>query len=286
MAPTNILFESTKVQEYVEEVKNTLDKSHRKYKRKMRNVIITGATSGIGKAFALLMLRKGNNVVLNGRSLTRMNRVIKEAKNLSGNFEVVLGDCFEQEVISNMIYACKIKFDGLPNLCLVNAGRGLPGTLATSDDSQWESLFNINVLAVLKQLKYFSACMMEDVSTETLFSKKKDIVVIGSSIGRNVSPFNPIYGATKSAVHSATEALRREVGPQGVRVSLIEPGIVRSGFQETAGYDAEWFKKYVEEIGPVLSPDDIAITVKFITDLPPHVHANNVMIRPTRQAYP
>lgn len=252
----------------------------------MRNIVITGATSGIGKAFAILMLEKGNNVVLNGRDVTKMNDLVQHAKNLSGKFVVLLGDCCEQEVIWGMIESCKVNFGGMPDLCLVNAGKGLPGTLATSDESQWKSLFEVNVLAVLSQLKHFSKCMMENTSIETLFDRKKDIVVIGSSIGRNISPFNPIYGSTKFAVHSATEALRREIGPKGIRVSLIEPGIVKSGFQKTAGYDTEWFDKYASEIGPILSPEDIATTIHFITDLPPHVHANNIMIRPTRQDYP
>ena len=117
-------------------------------------------------------------------------------------------------------------------------------------------------------------------------TRSYDIVVLGSTVGRNVSPFNSVYGSTKFAVHGAAEGLRRELGPKGVRVSLLEPGIVASAFQESAGYDPEWFASYSEEIGPVLSPEDVADVVGFLVSRPPHVNVGDITIRPTRQDYP
>ncbi len=67
-------------------------------------------------------------------------------------------------------------------------------------------------------------------------SSAADIVVIGSVVGRHISPFGAVYSATKFAVHALAESLRREIGPKGVRVSLVEPGVVVSGFQAVAGY--------------------------------------------------
>jgi NADP-dependent 3-hydroxy acid dehydrogenase YdfG len=87
-------------------------------------------------------------------------------------------------------------------------------------------------------------------------------------------------------VHALTEALRRELGPKGVRVSLIEPGIVESGFQDAAGYDPSLVKSFNEKFGPLLKPKDIADTVTFLLSLPPHVNVNEIMIRATRQDYP
>lgn len=251
-----------------------------------RNVILTGATSGIGMAFARIALRNGHNVVLNGRSREKMDTLLEETKSYPGKSVPVLGDCTEPTIIEGLVGACVDTFKAAPDLCVVNAGRGLPGTITSSDESQWDELFDVNVVAVLRQLRSFTACLVNDAAVGELFSKPRDIVVTGSSIGRNVSPFNPVYGATKFAVHSAAEALRRDIGTKGIRVSLIEPGIVKTGFQETAGYDQAWFEQYAQEIGPVLSADDIARTIDFITSQPAHVHINNVMIRPTRQAYP
>jgi NADP-dependent 3-hydroxy acid dehydrogenase YdfG len=95
-----------------------------------------------------------------------------------------------------------------------------------------------------------------------------------------------VYGATKFAAHGLTEALRRELAPQGIRVTLIEPGLVSTNFQKTAGYDPEWFSRYVKEVGPVLAGDDVAKVIEFLVDLPGNVHLDNISIRPTRQAYP
>ena len=74
--------------------------------------------------------------------------------------------------------------------------------------------------------------------------------------------------------------------PKGIRVTLIEPGIVRSEFQQVAGYSDQWFKEFSEKIGPVLEPEDIARTIAFVVSQPPHVHINDLVIRPTRQDYP
>jgi NADP-dependent 3-hydroxy acid dehydrogenase YdfG len=113
-----------------------------------------------------------------------------------------------------------------------------------------------------------------------------DIVVIGSTVGRHLSPFSSLYGSAKAGVHMLAEGLRRTMGPRGVRVSLVEPGIVRSEFQEAANYDPVSFGKFMDSIAPVLSPEDVARMVMFIVGQPAGVHVNDVMIRPTRQEYP
>ena len=95
-----------------------------------------------------------------------------------------------------------------------------------------------------------------------------------------------MYGSTKFGVHGLTEGARRELGPKGIRVSLIEPGFVKSEFQGVAGYDPRWVDGVFEKFGPVLAGADIARVVSFIASQPPHVHVNDVMLRPTRQDYP
>lgn len=113
-----------------------------------------------------------------------------------------------------------------------------------------------------------------------------DIVIIGSVVGRHVSPFSAVYGSSKFAVHALAEGLRREVGPSGVRVSLVEPGVVLSGFQDTAGYEDATVQGFHDRFGPLLVGEDIANTIAYIISLPAHVHISDVVIRPTRQDYP
>ena len=73
---------------------------------------------------------------------------------------------------------------------------------------------------------------------------------------------------------------------RGVRVSLVEPGVVKSEFQDVAGYDPVSFGAFMDSISPVLAPEDVARVVLFIVSQPAGVHVNDVMVRPTRQDYP
>lgn len=115
--------------------------------------------------------------------------------------------------------------------------------------------------------------------------KSGDIVVIGSVVGRHISPVSGVYGSTKFAIGSLAEALRREVCAHGVRVSLVMPGIVRSGFQKVAGY-GDAFDKLTASVGTLLDPQAIGEGIRWLLALPPHVNVNEIMIRPTGQAYP
>lgn len=125
------------------------------------------------------------------------------------------------------------------------------------------------------------------VNQPNVYPKKAtDIVIIGSVVGRHVSPFSAVYGATKFAVHGLAESLRREIGPKGVRVSLVEPGMVLTGFQSAADYSEEMVKGLDDRFGPLLIADDVANAIHYIVTQPPHVHISDIIVRPTRQDYP
>jgi len=207
----------------------------------------------------------------------------------------VAGDASQQGTIDAMFDAAEKHFHRGADLVVVNAGRGLAGSLTTSDESQWEEVFRTNYLGAARLMRTAADRLLQVVSpnpdgeagkTGEWLKRPRDIVAIGSSVGRNISPFSSMYGSTKFAVHALAEALRREIGPKGVRVTTIEPAIVASEFQAVAGYDATTFGSFMEKIGPVLLPADVARTIGFIVSQPAHVHLNNVALRPTRQDYP
>lgn len=256
---------------------------------KDRIAIITGASSGIGEATALRLAAQGVRMVLNGRSADRLTEVAQKVNATShGTIAVgVSGDIADKQVTDACIAACYNTWKEYPSVFVASAGRGLPGTVLTSDESEWDHLINTNVKGLMHQMKSISKTMQELAEAPRDFvSAPLDIVVIGSSIGRNVSPFNSVYGATKFAAHGLTEALRRQLGPKGIRVTLIEPGLVGTNFQQAAGYDPEWFDSYSKEVGPILKADDVAQVISFLLSLPGNVHLDNISIRPTRQAYP
>ncbi len=115
------------------------------------------------------------------------------------------------------------------DMVVVNAGRGLAGGILDSDESQWQELYQVNVMG--------AAHLMRRAGQYLVGRKSGDIVVVGSVVGRNVSPFSGFYGSSKFAIGAIAEGLRREVCPHGVRVSLVMPGVVLSEFQHVAGYD-------------------------------------------------
>jgi NADP-dependent 3-hydroxy acid dehydrogenase YdfG len=170
------------------------------------------------------------------------------------------------------------------DVVIANAGRGLGGSVKDVDLSQWDDLVNVNVKGVLALLQ--KAAREIVAGPQRFFPKSTaDIVIVGSVVGRHISPFSAVYGATKFAVHALAEALRRELGPQGIRVSL-EPGFVISGFQAGAGYSQEMVRGFQDKFGPLLAGKDVANAIYFIVTQPPHVHISDLVVRPTRQDYP
>lgn len=257
-----------------------------------RVAVVTGASSGIGRAVALELLAAGAAVLANARGSDRLATLQRDARHISGESRaarlgVFAGDAGDPQVIQGMMSQAEHQF-GLVDLVVVNAGRGLSGSVLGSAAGQWEEMLRTNVLGAMHLMRAAAEAMgrEEPAASPPPLDRPRDIVVIGSTVGRHISPFSSAYGGTKAAIASVAEATRRELAPRGVRVTLIEPGIVRSSFQAVAGYSPQWFEEFANRIGPVLEPADVARTIAFIVSQPPHVHINNVVIRPTRQDYP
>src|SRR6185503_3042893 len=181
------------------------------------------------------------------------------------------GDAAEQGVIDSLLDAARDHFGAgtrEADLVVVGAGRGLRGTAYDSDDRQWEELIQINLLGAARLMRTATQRMLgavpvvqgppqpaEPPATPPDWpAQPRDIVLLGSAAGRQLSPLSAVYGSTKAAAHMLAESLRRQIGPRGVRVTLVEPGVVKTEFQHVAGYDAESFGRYTDSIAPVLSP--------------------------------
>ncbi len=248
---------------------------------------MTGASAGIGEAIARELVRLGASVVLNARREEKLRALAEELDpKKRGDVAVVAGDAADEGVVARMLDTARERFDAEVDLVVVNAGRGLAGSLTDSDTAQWEQMYRTNVFGAARLMREAAARMVAEAGKGDWTMHARDIVVLGSNVGRHISPFSSMYGSTKFAVHSLAEALRREVGPRGVRVTLVEPGIVRSEFQGVAGYDPEKFGEFMDKVGPVLEPSDVARAVGFVVTQPAAVHVNDLVIRPTRQDYP
>ncbi|MGW1465146.1 SDR family oxidoreductase [Streptomyces sp. NPDC002308] len=246
-----------------------------------RVAVVTGASSGIGRAVATAFARGGIHVVAAGRRADRLADVQSGAAGMPGSVLPFPGDMTRPAYTEELLVAAEREF-APADIFVASAGRGLAGTVLSSDPSQWQEVIEANYLAILHQLRAAAAEFVKQAQADS-GRRVRDIVVIGSTVGRQVSAANPVYGSTKFAVHSLVEALRQEVCAHNIRVTLIEPGFVRSGFQEAAGYDSEWFESVAEQNGPLLVPEDVASVVEFVVGRPTHVHLDDIRLRPTRQ---
>ncbi len=247
-----------------------------------RIAIITGATSGIGEATARKFIASGYAVVGNARHAEKLEILEQE---LGKAFCGVAGDASESSVLDRLFAEAIERFGKEADIVVANAGCGLKGSVKDADLSRFEEMLKLNVTGTLTLLQKAARKMI--VTQQTLYPKQAaDIVIIGSVSGRHISPFSTVYGSTKFAVHSLAEGLRREVGSKGIRVTLVEPGIVLSGFQDTAGYGDNHLQKFEAEFGSLLQGEDVANAIHFIVAQPPHVHLSDIVIRPTGQGYP
>jgi NADP-dependent 3-hydroxy acid dehydrogenase YdfG len=253
-----------------------------------RIAMVTGASAGIGEAVARELVARGARVVLNARRRDRLEALALGLGDAHGRgcCAVAPGDCADPGVISSMLAAAETAFGAAPDLVVVNAGRGLAGSVMTSDPAQWDEMIRTNLVGAAALMRASAARMLDSLEGKDWRDHPRDIVVLGSVVGRHVSPFSSMYGSTKFAVHALAEALRREIGPRGVRVTLIEPAVVVSEFQSVAGYTDDLVAGFGQKFGPLLSPADIARVIAFTASQPPCVHVSDIVIRATRQDYP
>ncbi|MEM9226495.1 MAG: SDR family oxidoreductase [Verrucomicrobiota bacterium] len=247
-----------------------------------RIAIITGASNGIGEATARRFVAQGYGVVGNARSADKLAALQEELGKL---FCAAPGDASDKATITALFTQAEDAFGSEPDIVVVNAGTGLSGSVKEADLEKFRTIWQLNVegAALLMQE---AAQRMVKKQAQDFPQKAADIVVLGSVAGNNISLFSAVYGSTKFALHALAEALRRDVGPQGVRVSTIAPGFVRSGFQHAAGYTDEMVDDFIERLGPFLVGDDIADAIAHLVALPAHVNVSEITIRPTRQDYP
>src|SRR5208337_1878954 len=158
-----------------------------------KTAIITGASSGIGRATALTLAKAGASVVMQARRKDRLDELALEIAALGGKALVVAGDASNQSEIDLLLDSTLAWDDGghKYDIVVINAGRGLVGGILSSEESQWKELYQINVLGAAHLMRRAGQYMVQ--------RKSGDIVVLGSVAGRNVSPFSGFYGSTKFA---------------------------------------------------------------------------------------
>ncbi len=185
---------------------------------KAKNVLITGASSGFGKAIAEQFVADGYRVVGTSRSAPSETNVAAEGLAMVG-----LDVCSETSV--NAFYALLQSQDFVPDIVVLNAGSGIGGAIEDTSTAEVVEQFEINFFGVHRLVRLLSPDMRARGSGHIIF--------IGSIGGRITIPFQGFYSASKAALSSYAFALRMELQPFNINVSLIEPGDHKTNFSET-----------------------------------------------------
>ena len=240
-------------------------------------VLVTGATSGIGKQTAIEFAKHGYDLVITGR---RGERLIELKKDIEINYKVdVLDLCFDITIQKQVEYAVHSLSGKFKHIDILINNAGLAAGMAPIQDGNlihWETMINTNI----KGLLYVTKC----IATKMIEQKKGHIINVGSIAGKEVYANGNVYCATKHAVDALNKGMRIDLLPHGIKVSAINPGMVETEFSIVRfDGDEERAKKVYEDIVP-LKPEDIAETIYWMVTRPAHVNINDLIIMPTIQA--
>jgi NAD(P)-dependent dehydrogenase (short-subunit alcohol dehydrogenase family) len=193
-----------------------------------QSILITGATSGIGRDAALRLARAGHLVLAGGRRPDALAALAREARGRArGLLEPVTLDVTDPASVAAARALVERRTGGRGLDVLVNnAGYALPGPLEALAERDLRELFDTNVFGLLAVTRAFVPAMRE--------RGQGRVVNVGSIMGRVAMPLLGAYNATKHAVAAMTETLRMELAPFGITVVLVEPGAVRTGFASRA----------------------------------------------------
>ncbi len=241
------------------------------------NVLITGATSGIGKASAHEFASHGHNLIICGRRAEKLEALAEELKNKYGGGVLVLSfDIQKYPEVKSAMDSIPDNFKPI-DVLLNNAGlaSGLD-PIHEGDLADWEIMIDTNV----KGLLYITRL----ISPEMVKNKSGHIINICSTAGKDVYAKGNVYCASKAAVDMLTKALRMDLYQHNIRVSQVAPGMVEeTEFSKVRFHgDAEKAKIY-NDFNPLKSKD-VAETIYFIASRPAYVNIQDVLMMGTQQA--
>ena len=231
--------------------------------KKSRNAIITGSTQGIGLAIAREFLERGHNVFICGRDEENLDIALKDLSALFGSEKVRGSICDVRSLksVEEMIKKSVGHFGSI-DVLVNNAGIGFVTPFEEITPDQWAEIIDVNLTGVYNCCRATLPWLKDN--------KISDIVNLGSRSGRYAYAGGTGYNTTKFGLQGFTEALFLDLNQYGVRVSLVAPGIVATGFGGSDPQD--WF----------LSPSDVAKVVADIIASDSRANVNWVEIRPSR----
>lgn len=242
-------------------------------------IVVTGASSGIGKATVLKFVEEKYPVLMLARREDRLKAIVEEAKTSFPESPVPIAsavDVTDFDAMSKAIEDAEAMF-GAVSLLVNNAGTMLLGDIATQARTEWKRMLDVNVMGVLNGIQAVLSGMIE--------RKEGTVINVSSIAGFKAFPNHAAYCGTKFAVHGITETVRQETAKHGLRHILISPGVVSTELlSHTSSEEIKsGYESWKESMGHPLVPVDVANVILFAYQQPKHVCLREIVVGPTYQ---
>ena len=237
--------------------------------------VITGASSGIGKAIAFELASRGAFLVLGARRTEKLEQVVGQIQEAGGKATAFGTDVTSKQSVDGLVQHALESF-GRIDVMINNAGVMLLSKLEELRVDEWERMIDTNLKGMLygigTVLPYFKS------------QQAGHFINVSSLSGHRVDPTSAVYSATKFAVRALSEGLRQEVKPYNIRTTIISPGLINS--ELTQAITDPYAKQMVQGMADMaISPDAVAHAVAYVVGQPQQVDINEMVIRPTAQPY-
>jgi NADP-dependent 3-hydroxy acid dehydrogenase YdfG len=244
-----------------------------------RVAVVTGASAGIGAATARRLAELGARVALLARRADRLDDLVAEIRKAGGEAVAVTADIADRASVQAAADRVAAELGGA-DLVVNAAGTYLPGPIADGAADAWAQEIAVNVTGQMNVIGAFTPQLIAAGEA----GRSADLVNI-SSIGADINlTLSAVYDGSKAFVSKMSATLRDELGQHGVRVAVIEPGLVDTELKTHVTH--EGIRGWIDANGELaLRPEDVAETIAFAATLPPQVNLQTIVVLPTKQAF-
>ncbi len=223
-----------------------------------KTILVTGASSGIGKATARIAAERGASVVLAARKRDELEQLARQIG--AARAEVAAADLTDEHDRKALVDRAVSRFGGID--VLVNAAGIIGnGTIENTTLAQWDRMMDINLRSLFH---------LTQLALPSIIARKGNIVNVSSVTGVRAFPNVLAYCVSKAGVDQLTHCAALELAPKGVRVNAVDPGVVVTNLHRTSGMEEEAYRKFLEHsktthpIGRVGAPEDVAELILFL----------------------
>lgn len=226
----------------------------------IKSAIVTGATSGLGRATALRLVRDGFQILAVGRDVDALASVTAEVRAAGGAAVSCVADVTTDDAPQRIVDGALAAFGGID--ALVNAaGIIASGSVMDTTDDGWDTMMNINVRAPFRLLRQAAL---------SLIARKGSVVNVSSVAGLRAFPGIASYAVSKAAVDQLTRVAALDLAPHGVRVNAVNPGVVVTNLHRRGGMDPQKYEEFLEKsrtthpLGRAGKAEEIADLIAFL----------------------